>query len=234
MKLNDAIITNFLIDGVDYSNNIKLLLQTLLNSHCYKAELVINNRVIPAGVASFSLNSGWLYANVSTKLSFGESVHSDSLLVRVYDNGGETFIESTTNNMFTVNDDDVAVSLWIKVGSLFPYNELKCVIPNSNFISMGTKNIPVKMISEYEQNISEITDDEDEEENTENPIVEDNPETQEEHVEENPTEENPDANVDDPVEDHPVEEQPVSPVVPEQPAEEQNGGEDSSVDTTEE
>lgn len=155
MRLNDATIKRFEINQKDYSNSIKGFLNVLLNSEHFHAELLIDNQyIIPAGSVKFTVNSGWVYANVSTKLSFGETLRCNNLKVMIYDDVDkeDAFIESDTEVLYTINENDVEARLCFMVGSVFPYNGLKLVVPESRFVSLGTSNFPVKRLTEYDAN----------------------------------------------------------------------------------
>lgn len=155
MRLNDATIKRFEINQKDYSNSIKGFLNALLNSEHFHAELIIReNYIIPAGFVKFTVDSGWVFANVSTKLSFGETLHLNRLQVKIYDDviTDEAFIESDTEVLYTINENDVEARLCFMVGSVFPYNGLKLVVPESRFVSLGTSNFPVKRLTEYDAN----------------------------------------------------------------------------------
>lgn len=154
MRLNDAEIMKFTLNQVDYKNNIKGFLNTLLNSERCSAELVIDNQhIIPAGSVKFTVNSGWVYANVSTKLSFGETLRCNNLKVSVFCSTDKEnpIMESNTEVLYTINENDVEARLCFMVGSVFPYNGLKLVVPESRFVSLGTSNFPVKALNEYDQ-----------------------------------------------------------------------------------
>lgn len=154
MRLNDAEIKEFTLNQVNYENNIKGFLNTLLNSERCSAELVIDNqRIIPAGSVKFTVNSGWVYANVNTKLSFGETHRCNNLKVSVFCSTDKEnpIMESNTEVLYTINENDVEARLCFMVGSVFPYNGLKLVVPESRFVSLGTSNFPVKALNEYEE-----------------------------------------------------------------------------------
>lgn len=154
MRLNDAEIKEFTLNQVNYENNIKGFLNTLLNSERCSAELVIDNqRIIPAGSVKFTVNSGWVYANVNTKLSFGETHRCNNLKVSVFCSTDKEnpIMESNTEVLYTINENDVEARLCFVVGSVFPYNGLKLVVPESRFVSLGTSNFPVKKLEEYDE-----------------------------------------------------------------------------------
>jgi hypothetical protein len=158
MRLNDATIKKFEINQKDYSNSIKGFLKALINSEHFNAELIIReNYIIPAGFVKFTVDNGWVFANVSTKLSFGETLHLDRLQVKIYDDVDKenSIIESDTEVLYTINENDVEARLCFMVGSVFPYNGLKMVVPESRFVSLGTSNFPVKKLDEYDQMIDE-------------------------------------------------------------------------------
>lgn len=159
MRLNDATIKRFVINQKDYGNSIKGFLNALLNSEHFHAELIIKeNYIIPAGFVKFTVDSGWVFANVSTKLSFGETLHLNRLQVKIYDDviTNEAFIESDTEVLYTINENDVEARLCFMVGSVFPYNGLKMVVPESRFVSLGTSNFPVKSLNEYDANAGDV------------------------------------------------------------------------------
>lgn len=159
MRLNDAEIKEFTLNQIDYKNNIKGFLNTLLNSERCSAELVIDNQhIIPAGSVKFTVNSGWVYANVSTKLSFGETHRCDNLKVSVFCSTDKKnpIMESNTEVLYTINENDVEARLCFMVGSVFPYNGLKLVVPESRFVSLGTSNFPVKRLTEYDANADDV------------------------------------------------------------------------------
>lgn len=161
MRLNDATINRFVINQKDYSNSIKGFLNALLNSEHFHAELIIKeNRIIPAGFVKFTVDSGWVFANVSTKLSFGETLHLNRLQVKIYDDviTDDAFIESDTEVLYTINENDVEARLCFMVGSVFPYNGLKMVLPESRFVSLGTSNFPVKKLEEYDKVVTDEDD----------------------------------------------------------------------------
>lgn len=189
MRLNDATINRLEINQKDYSNSIKGFLNALLNSEHFHADLLINNHIIPAGFVKFTVDSGWVFANVSTKLSLGETVRSDHLTVQIYDDVDKEnpIIESDTKVLYTINENDVEARLCFMVGSVFPYNGLKMVVPESRFVSLGTSNFPVKTLEEdYETNVgdAEIIDPGEEPEPDPEPLHESDPD--------DPTESEPD------------------------------------------
>ena len=155
MRLNDATIERFEINQKDYHDSIKGFLNALLNSEHFHAELLIDNKIIPAGFVKFTVDNGWVFANVSTKLSIGETKHLDKLEVKIFDDvNKDAFIKSETEVLYTISENDVEARLCFMVGSVFPYNGLKMVVPESRFVSLGTSNFPVKMLDEYEENVS--------------------------------------------------------------------------------
>lgn len=142
MFLNDAEITlPVTINGVTYNSKMKLL-KALVETNNLFADIIINTKIISAGIVSFNYNSGYVIASVDTHIALTQNEPFTNVQVGIHPAGEDNFILSNTDVNSTIPSNDVDVDLFFIVGNVFPYNDLKKVVPESHFISMGTKNMP--------------------------------------------------------------------------------------------
>lgn len=145
MFLNDATIDSYTLNGVTYNTKIAFL-KALAEVKNLSTDFVVDNKVFKCNHAMFSYNSGYLIANVDGHFALTEphptNNHSIEVRIHTADGSGDILSSETNNLNFIVPANDVDADLYFVVGSVFPFNDLKKVVPESNFISLGTSNMP--------------------------------------------------------------------------------------------
>jgi hypothetical protein len=119
------------------------LLKALVDTNNLFADIIINHKIINAGMVSFNYNSGYVIASIDTHIALTQNEPFTNIQVCIHTaDNPDNFIISDTDVNNTIPNNDVDVDLFFIVGNVFPYNDLKRVVPESHFISMGTKNMP--------------------------------------------------------------------------------------------
>lgn len=206
MYLNDATIykdPSLVLNGVDYTGKFRHFLEALVKTRNLLADVIVNNHRIQCGLASFSVDSGYVIASINGRFALTEPVDITELTVSVHPANGDTLMESHTDNLNTkICSGDTDVDIYFKVGSIYPMNELKFVLRESAFNALHTNNVPAKALADYpvEIEVEEPSSKKPSEEptveeptNTDTPVVEEpptnpteeqNPESVEEQTEE--------------------------------------------------
>jgi hypothetical protein len=154
MYLSDAFVykdDGLFLDGINYTGKFIHFLEALVKKRNLFADLIINNHIIPLGLATFSVNSGYVICCVNGRFALTEDVDVNEVKVSIHPANGDTLMESTTadvNTKLCARDTDV--DIYFKVGSIYPFNELKVVVPESRFNALTTHNIPAKALDDYE------------------------------------------------------------------------------------
>lgn len=144
-------------NGKNYDNRVCRLLRDLMaDANHLTADIVINNHIIPDAELSITENNGWVSAAVHKQFNFGELVTVGTLKIQIHQRGGDAILESTTTNVgIPLRPCDISVDFYVKIGSIFPFNELNCYIPESFFTILNSKNIPAKALDSYAEAVTE-------------------------------------------------------------------------------
>jgi hypothetical protein len=167
MYLNDATIykdPSLVLNGVDYTGKFRHFLEALVKTRNLLADVIVNNHRIQCGLASFSVDSGYVIASINGRFALTEPVDITELTVSVHPANGDTLMESHTDNINTkICAGDTDVDIYFKVGSIYPMNELKFVLRESAFNALHTNNVPAKALADYpvEIEVEEPADDSD-------------------------------------------------------------------------
>ena len=158
MHLNNCILNSSVIKR-DYKS-ITEFLRCLPNRHDIVADVIINNKVVSSSVVTFSMNSGHVIGSVDTKISLSKPIDFDSINIILHVLGNnETLMTSYTDNLFeTIHSNDVELDFYFKVGSVFPDNNLKQVVPESFFYSLNKENIKPTDFNELQNVVEDIDD----------------------------------------------------------------------------
>lgn len=153
MFLNPGIIHKYdgkyLLGNKEYTSLREFLL-ALPMCHTVAADLVINlQKIMPAGIVTFSEVNGYIIANVDTQFNFGELKNVSDLKVRLFNvtNASTIIIQSENIVNEMIDDCDTDADIYFKVGSIIAGNTNICDVPESFFTSLHTNNIPVTNFS---------------------------------------------------------------------------------------
>ena len=141
MYLNSGVINKEISQKY---RNVRYFLDSLVRAKNLAADIVINNKVIH-GVATFNVDSGYVFASVNSLFSIKDAPAITSLRIDVYyaDNPSEAIVSSYTDNLNEfIPSCDTDSDLYFYVGSVFPYNDLKFNLCESKFRSMRSSKIP--------------------------------------------------------------------------------------------
>jgi hypothetical protein len=132
----DTVIENF--------GSVKKFFDYLTRARNLIADVYIDNILTVSSLVTFSIDSGYLMANIDSRFGMKELVSFKDITITVRAANGEAIlIESHTSGLSeAIPADDVDADLWFRIGSIYPFNELKYDVPPSRFNSMRTSNMP--------------------------------------------------------------------------------------------
>ena len=142
MYLNDGDINREVVKSK--YGSIKRFLEQLTTAHNMVADVIVNNKLISTSIATFSVNSGYVLANIDARFALTKQTDFNAININIHPaNSSEDVITSYTDNLTEgIPANDVDADLWFKVGSLYPFNSLKLELPASYFNSMRSENMP--------------------------------------------------------------------------------------------
>lgn len=152
MYLNDGTIESYMLNGKNYEGKGIQYLKELVTTRNLFADLIVNGiRIIPCGPVTFSLSSGYVIASVDAHFALTEAANVTSLELSVHTaaDPDDVLISSSTLVNTYIGNRDTDADFYFKVGSVFPFNELKFVLPGSFFNSLNTDEIPKKALEDY-------------------------------------------------------------------------------------
>lgn len=136
MYLSNGVVNK--AEAISQYGSVKNLFDYLVTSHSIVADIYINDILITSSIATFSTNSGYVIASVSAKFAFTDMISFEKINIDLHEvNSNINIIESCTEGLSEwIPSGDVDADIRFKVGSIFPYNELKYETPESHFNSM--------------------------------------------------------------------------------------------------
>lgn len=132
----DAVIESF--------GSVKKFFDYLTRARNLIADVYIDNILTVSSLVTFSIDSGYLMANIDARFGMKELVSFKDITITVRAANSEVIlIESHTSGLSeAIPANDVDADLWFRIGSIYPFNELKYDVPPSRFNSMRTSNMP--------------------------------------------------------------------------------------------
>ncbi len=145
MYLNDGAIVISSEEIKQNYGSVKNMLKRLVASRNMIADIVVNSqKQIASSLVSFSDNSGYVIANVDAHVAFEKIVDVSSIEISIHpaNTPEKIIINSYTDGVLdAIPAGDVDADLYFKVGSLYPYNELKFEPIESKFHSMRSNTM---------------------------------------------------------------------------------------------
>lgn len=167
MYLNNGEIIRELLNKYGSFKNI---LNHILRSRRLKADLIIEHKLVKQCIITFSTDSGYVMANISDIIAFTNNISYSSIEINVYDEAGDCIIKSYTDGLNSmIPKHDVEVELWFKVGSIYPHNELKPVVPESCFASLHSRYLSPVNFESLQSVVTNGDDNDSNEEEEESP-----------------------------------------------------------------
>ena len=141
MKLNDAIIQSMKLDGVEYST-IREFVSKLEKAKRLSMSVYVNARLVCSSPALLRSDNHWLIASTDCLVSFTESVHVKSIVVRIKQDDVVLFESITVNCNTIIPANDSLASFHVCLVNDSPYNDLEKRVPESTFTPMTVDRIP--------------------------------------------------------------------------------------------
>lgn len=141
MKLNDAIIQSMKLDGVEYST-IREFVSKLEKAKRLSMSVYVNTKLICSSPVLLRSDNHWLIASTDCLVSFTESVHVKSIVVRIKQDDVVLFESNTVNCNTIIPANDSLASFHVCLVNDSPYNELEKRVPESTFTPMTVDRIP--------------------------------------------------------------------------------------------
>ena len=123
--------------------SVKKFFDYLTRARNLIADVYIDNILTISSLVTFSIDSGYLMANIDARFGMKELVSFKDITITVRAANSEAIlIESHTSGLSeAIPANDVDADLWFRIGSIYPFNELKYDVPPSRFNSMRTANM---------------------------------------------------------------------------------------------
>lgn len=157
MKLEDAVRTSMIIDGVECST-VREFNEKLEKAKRLSMMVYINSKLVCSGPASVRSDNNWIIASTDCQVSFKESVSVESVIVRIMQGDNQLFESVTTNCSMIIPSDDTLATFYVCLGSNSPYNELAKRVPESRFTPISVNRIPDTNFDDIEIEINKDAD----------------------------------------------------------------------------
>lgn len=162
MHLRNATIENYYYNGEDVDH--QTFTEAMLTARDLIADVYVNGHLLFTCNVVMMKNNGYLIAAVDEQFALDEVTNVSQLMIKVHQAGSDVTIMSTAYTdgaLIDVGDKDA--DLYFKVLDLFPYNTLKCIVPESKFISMRTEKIAPIHLEDQPSLESVVVEDDDNE-----------------------------------------------------------------------
>ena len=151
MKLNDAVIQSMKLDGVEYST-IREFVSKLEKAKRLSMSVYVNTKLVCSSPALLRSDNHWLIASTDCLVSFTESVHVKSIVVRIKQDDVVLF---NCNTIIPANDSLASFHVCLVNDS--PYNDLEKRVPESTFTPMAVDRIPDTNFEDITSQINDVT-----------------------------------------------------------------------------
>ena len=141
MKLNDAVIQSMKLDGVEYST-IREFVSKLEKAKRLSMSVYVNTKLVCSSPVLLRSDNNWLIASTNCLVSFTESVHVKSIVVRIKQDDVVLFESNTVNCNTIIPANDSLASFHVCLVNDSPYNDLEKRVPESTFTPMTVDRMP--------------------------------------------------------------------------------------------
>ena len=156
MKLNDAVIQSMKLDGVEYST-IREFVSKLEKAKRLSMSVYVNTKLVCSSPALLRSDNHWLIASTDCLVSFTESVHVKSIVVRIKQDDVVLFESNTVNCNTIIPANDSLASFHVCLVNDSPYNDLEKRVPESTFTPMAVDRIPDTNFEDITSQINDVT-----------------------------------------------------------------------------
>ena len=157
MKLNDAIIQSMKLDGVEYST-IREFVSKLEKAKRLSMSVYVNTKLVCSSPALLRSDNHWLIASTDCLVSFTESVHVESIVVRIKQDDVVLFESNTVNCNTIIPANDSLASFHVCLVNDSPYNDLEKRVPESTFTPMTVDRMPDTNFEDITSQVNDGTD----------------------------------------------------------------------------
>jgi hypothetical protein len=141
MRLNNATITNFILNG-NPVKSVGALTSSLLKATNLVADVYVNTKLLFSCKPIIREDNCWLMVYVDRHFALAAAQSVESILIRVHQCGSETVIfESLTVSHDIIPAGDVDADLNFALISTAPNCTMKCNVPDSKFTPLHTENL---------------------------------------------------------------------------------------------
>lgn len=156
MKLNDAVIQSMKLDGVEYST-IREFVSKLEKAKRLSMSVYVNTTLVCSSPALLRSDNHWLIASTDCLVSFTESVHVKSIVVRIKQDSTILFESNTVNCNTIIPANDSLASFHVCLVNDSPYNDLEKRVPESTFTPMAVDRMPDTNFDDITSQINDVT-----------------------------------------------------------------------------
>ena len=157
MKLNDAVIQSMKLDGVEYST-IREFVSKLEKAKRLSMSVYVNTKLVCSSPALLRSDNNWLIASTNCLVSFTESVHVESIVVRIKQDDVVLFESNTVNCNTIIPANDSLASFHVCLVNDSPYNDLEKRVPESTFTPMTVDRMPDTNFEDITSQVNDGTD----------------------------------------------------------------------------
>lgn len=155
MKLNDAIIQNMKLDGVEYST-IREFVSKLEKAKRLSMSVYVNTKLVCSNPVLLRSDNHWLIASTNCIVSFTKSVHVESIVVHIKQDSTILFESITVNCNTIIPANDSLASFHVCLVNDSPYNDLEKRVPESTFTPMTVDRIPDTNFEDITSQINDV------------------------------------------------------------------------------
>lgn len=156
MKLNDAVIQSMKLDGIEYST-IREFVSKLEKAKRLSMSVYVNTKLVCSSPVLLRSDNHWLIASTNCLVSFTESVHVKSIVVRIKQDSTILFESITVNCNTIIPANDSLASFHVCLVNDSPYNDLEKRVPESTFTPMAVDRIPDTNFEDITSQINDVT-----------------------------------------------------------------------------
>lgn len=166
MRLNNAVITNFVLDGNQISS-CGLLAHELLKATDLIADVYVNTHLLFSCKPIIREDNCWLIAYIDSRFALTSAQSVESILIRVHQSGSDTIIlESLTVTSDIIPEGDVDADLNFVITSTTPDCTMKCSLPDSRFTPLHNNHLSTISLEDQPSANPEEVEIEDDQEQT--------------------------------------------------------------------